>query len=108
MNFLQLYGDSPRFADWNAIYTHQQHAGYKREVYDTTNGCGTQFYVTPIVFKGEILPNINPTFAARIFESIGWLQAEYDKDGKRKSFTQVKAGKGRHYVFLGIEPPESE
>ncbi|XXQ68398.1 hypothetical protein ACKLNO_00545 [Neisseriaceae bacterium B1] len=100
ITFLQTYADSPRFADWESIYTNKEHADYRKELDDKTN---TEYWIILAVFETEILHGIDKRKGCQVLHGICWLKKPNGNGHQHQRFQ-----KGRFYVLTGIEPPENQ
>lgn len=100
IDFIQQYGDSPRFVSWdNAMQTDRNHAGYKRENLD--DGIMRYWIIKPVfaneIAKGKELPKA----AATLFKQ-GWLVERYEGDKMR--YTHKRNGMAGSFYIVRAEP----
>ena len=100
IDFIQQYGDSPRFVSWdNAMQTDRNHAGYKRENLD--DGIMRYWIIKPVfaneIAKGKELPKA----AAALFKQ-GWLVERYEGDKMR--YTHKRSGMAGSFYIVRAEP----
>ena len=100
IDFIQQYGDSPRFVSWdNAMQTDRNHAGYKRENLD--DGIMRYWIIKPVfaneIAKGKELPKA----AATLFKQ-GWLVERYEGDKIR--YTHKRNGMAGSFYIVRAEP----
>ena len=97
IDFLQLYGDSPRFADWASNYpTDRNHAGYKRKIIENDS---MEYWINKPVFANEIAKGKDLQKAAAMLHKHGFLIARREKDKMR--YTQKKWGvAGAFYIVM--------
>ncbi len=100
IDFIQQYGDSPRFVSWdNAMQTDRNHAGYKRENLD--DGIMRYWIIKPVfaneIAKGKELPKA----AATLFKQ-GWLVERYEGDKMR--YTHKRSGMAGSFYIVRAEP----
>ncbi|ASP16879.1 hypothetical protein HMPREF9120_00588 [Neisseria sp. oral taxon 020 str. F0370] len=104
--FMQQHAHGLRFSDWNTECTNKDHAGYRRPSPDAAaNAAGMdEYWIIPFVFEEEIMQGADKEKACTVLHGIGWLAKP--QDGRRWKFQ--KRGKGRFYVLIGAEPPDSD
>ncbi|MDO5357489.1 MAG: DUF927 domain-containing protein [Conchiformibius sp.] len=99
-DFMQMYADTLRFTDWGREWVNNaKHAGYRKEIDKDLN----EYWVVPSVFRDEVLANRDLHKSCKVLNTIGWLK----KGDKGWQAGQIK-GKGRFYILMGAEPPETE
>lgn len=95
-----MYADTLRFTDWGREWVNNaKHAGYRKEIDKDLN----EYWVVPSVFRDEVLANRDLHKGCKVLNTIGWLK----KGDKGWQAGQIK-GKGRFYILIGAEPPETE
>ena len=103
--FMQQHAHGMRFADWNTECTNKDHAGYRRPSPDAAaNAAGKdEYWIIPFVFEDEIMQGADTEKACGVLHGIGWMLKPQDGRWRFKKY-----GKGRFYVMLGAEPPETD
>ncbi|STZ76861.1 DUF927 domain-containing protein [Bergeriella denitrificans] len=104
--FLSRYADTPRFVDWSSQTTNHNHAGYRRPAQDPeANRAGiNEYWIIPDVVKVEITQGTDLNKACRVWYDAGWLL----RNEADQRWTRKKRGKGSHYVFQGMTPPDND
>lgn len=98
-NFMQQFAHTARFTDWNAKpYYNDHHYGYRREIGDDA----MEYWLTKQTFEQDLCKGKDKVKVCKVLYEINWLK----RNGERWQFQRLN--KGRFYVLMGAQPPETE